>query len=121
MVHILALARAFFRRLKQSDVRSVIEVADWTPELASTALRYAQAYRELIDDLITHDVGLQDLHEALSLDSLLIRNTGGKDEVEEAVVILPTHPLRAAWFASYSQLLHEWEEQLLIAISANGS
>ncbi len=107
------LREAFFKRLKQSDVRAVIEAADWTPDLATAALRYAQAYRELIDDLISRGVDLSELRQALSLDTLLIRNTGGKDDVEEAVVVLPTHPLRAAWFASYTQLLHEWEEQLL--------
>ncbi len=103
----------FFKRLKQSDVRAVIEVADWTPDLATAALRYAQAYRELIDNLVSQGVDVSELRQALSLDTLLIRNMGGKDQVEEAVVVLPTHPLRAAWFASYTQLLHEWEEQLL--------
>src|SRR5207244_2972287 len=28
-----------------------------------------------------------------------------------ALVILPTHPLRVAWYASYSQLLRRWEAQ----------
>src|SRR5579859_421000 len=104
---------AFFKRLKQSDVRNVIEAVDWTSDLAASALRYAQAYRELIDDLISHRAEASELREALSIDSLLIRNTGNGESAEEAIVILPTHPLRAAWFASYAQLLHEWEKQLL--------
>ncbi len=104
---------AFFKRLKQSDVRAVIEAADWTPDLAAAALRYAQVYRELIDDLVSRGVDISELRQALSIDTLLIRNTGGGEQVEEAVVVLPTHPLRAAWFASYTQLLREWEKQLL--------
>ena len=104
---------AFFKRLKQSDVRAVIEAADWTPELATSGLRYAQSYHDLIDELVTCRVNVSELRQALSLDTLLIRNTRGKDQIEEAVVVLPTHPLRAAWFTSYTQLLHEWEEQLL--------
>ncbi len=103
----------FFKRLKQTDVRAVIEAADWTPDLAAAALRYAQAYRELIDDLVSRGADVSELREVLSIDTLLIRNTGGKEQVEEAVVVLPTHPLRAAWFASYTQLLREWEKQLL--------
>src|SRR6266566_4547261 len=103
----------FFKRLKQSEVRSVVEVVDWTPDLAASALRYAQVYRELIDELVSHRTDLSELREALSIDSLLIRNTGSGEQVEEAIVILPTHPLRAAWFASYTQLLREWEKQLL--------
>ncbi len=103
----------FFKRLRQADIRSIVEVADWTPELAAFALRYAQAYRELIDDLVSRKVDASEVREALSLDTLLIRNTGNGEQAEEAVVILPTHPLRAAWFASYTQLLQVWEKQLL--------
>ncbi len=103
----------FFKRLRQSDMRSVIEVADWTPELAATALRYAQVYHELIDNLVARHCGAAELREALSLDSLLIRHTGRGERAEEAVILLPTHPLRVAWFASYTQLLREWEKQLL--------
>lgn len=82
-------------------------------DLAIAALRYAQAYRELIDDLVSRGVEISELHQVLSIDTLLIRNTGGRDQVEEAVVVLPTHPLRTAWFASYTQLLSNWEKQLL--------
>src|SRR5579875_2706743 len=102
----------FFKRLKQSEVRAVVEVAEWTPELAAAALRYAQAYRELIDELVTRG-GATELRQALSIDTLLVRNARGKGQVEEALVILPTHPLRAAWYASYTQLLRVWEQQLL--------
>lgn len=102
----------FFKRLKQTEVRAVIEVVEWTPELAATALRYAQAYRELIDELVARG-RLTELHQALSIDTLLVRNARGKGQPEEALVVLPTHPLRAAWFASYTQLLRVWEQQLL--------
>ncbi|HEU5375358.1 MAG TPA: hypothetical protein VFV38_07970, partial [Ktedonobacteraceae bacterium] len=104
---------AFFKRLKQSDVRAVIEAVEWTPELATPALRYAQAYQELINDLVARKVALAELREALSVDTLLVRNTRNQNLVEEAVVVLPTHPLRAAWFASYTQLLRVWEDQIL--------
>ena len=103
----------FFKRLRQSDMRSVIEVADWTSELAAAALRYAQVYSELINSLVSLRCGAAELREALSLDSLLIRHTGRGETAEEAVILLPTHPLRVAWFASYTQLLREWEKQLL--------
>lgn len=105
---------AFFKRLRLAEnMRSLVEIANWTPELANSALRYAQAYRELIDDLVSRKVAVIEIREALSLDTLLIRNTGNGEQAEEAVVILPTHPLRAAWFASYTQLLQVWEKQLL--------
>lgn len=102
----------FFKRLKQTEVRAVIEVAEWTPDLASAALRYAQAYRELIGGLVARGES-DELRQALSIDTLLLRNARGKGRAEEALVVLPTHPLRTAWFASYTQLLRVWEQQLL--------
>jgi len=79
----------FFKRLKQSDIRAVIEAVDWTPDLAASALRYARVYRELIDELVSHNADVSELRDALSIDSLLIRNTGSGEQAEEAIVILP--------------------------------
>ena len=104
---------AFFVRLIRVQARSAIEAADWTPELAGAAQRYGQAYRELLDDLVANDADLVALREALSVDTLLVRIAAGGPAPEEALVILPTHPLRAAWFAGYTQLLRGWETQLL--------
>nr|BBH95966.1 hypothetical protein KTA_41650 [Thermogemmatispora argillosa] len=105
----------FFRRLRQSEARDVIEVADWSsgPELADAAVRYAQAYHELLQHLRESGADLHEIKQALSVDSLLIRFLDQQQQVEEALVILPTHPLRAAWFAGYTRLLASWEEQLL--------
>ena len=47
-------------------MRCIVESADWTPELAAAALRYAQAYRELIDDLcLVRGRGIGDTRGAL--------------------------------------------------------
>ena len=104
---------AFFKRLRQVTTRSVIEAADWTSELANTALRYAQVYRELVEELLTRKCSSSELLDALSVDSILIRVLGNGGNQEESVIVMPTHPLRAAWFASYTQLLRSWETQLL--------
>lgn len=104
----------FFSRLrKASHRRDVVEVAEWTSELIGAALRYAQAYRELIDDLQENQVDPHALREALSIDSILIRIAGRDNVNEEAIVTLPIHPLRVVWFINYAQLLQTWETQLL--------
>ncbi len=104
----------FFNRLrKATNRRDVIEVAEWTPELISAALRYAQAYRDLIDDLQENQVDPHALREALSIDSILVRIVGRDNTNEEAIVTLPIHPLRVVWFVNYTQLLQTWEKQLL--------
>lgn len=104
---------AFFNRLKKQSSRDTIETTDWTTELAGVALRYAQEYQKLLDGLIKSRCGRDEILEALAIDSLLVQVAGKGEAVEEAVVVLPTHPLRVAWMVSYTQLLRLWEEQLL--------
>lgn len=101
-------ARAtFFERLHKAAPRDTIEAADWTPELINAAMRHAQAYAALLE-ILPHER----LREALSLDTLVLR-LPGLSGTEQALVVLPTHPLRAAWFASHAALLRRWEERLL--------
>ncbi len=104
---------AFFNRLRKMPLRDLVETADWSPELAGAALRYAQGYRELIDALVTRGCTREEMLDALSVDSLLVKVTGRGNRQEEAIVILPTHPIRIAWLANYTQLLRIWEAKLL--------
>ncbi len=107
------MRETFFNRLKKQPLRDTIETAEWTPELANVALRYAQSYRELLDELIRNRCERDEMREALSVDSLLVQVAGKGNTQEEAIVTLPTHPLRVAWFAGYTQLLRNWEDRLL--------
>ncbi len=104
---------AFFNRLRKMPLRDLVETADWTPELAGAALRYAQGYRELLDALVARRCNRDEMLDALSVDSLLVKVTGRGNTQEEAVVILPTHPIRVAWLANHTQLLRIWETKLL--------
>ena len=103
----------FFGRLKKTPSRDLIEAAEWTSELAGAALRYAQSYRELLDTLVSNGCDRAEILDALSVDTLLIQTAGKGNTQEEALVILPTHPFRVAWFANYTQLLRNWEAQLI--------
>lgn len=111
----------FFRHLRQSHPRHLIEVAKWRPELVGMAIKYVQSYQGLIQLLLQKteqtpkdqlDVANQELREAMSLDTLLVRVRDGAHQVEKALVVLPTHPLRVAWLIGYTQLLKSWEDQL---------
>ncbi|QBD82559.1 ATP-binding protein [Ktedonosporobacter rubrisoli] len=112
---------ALFRSIRQSDPRHFIEVVQWKPEITSAAVRYVQSYQALLQALlqkVSRDGERQaerwaEMREAMSLDTLLIRVRDGAQKIEEALVILPTHPLRIAWLVGYTQLLSNWEEQLL--------
>ena len=111
----------FFRHLRQSNPRHLIEVVKWTPEFVGMAIKYVQSYQGLIQLLLQKteqtpkdqlDEANQELREAMSLDTLMVGVRDGARQVEEALVVLPTHPLRVAWLVGYTQLLKSWEEQL---------
>jgi DNA phosphorothioation-dependent restriction protein DptH len=103
----------FFSRLRKSPSRDLVETADWTKELAESALRYANSYRDLLDALVPKGADQAEILDALSCDTFLVRMEGRGHLPEEALVILPTHPFRVAWLANYTQLLRNWEMQVL--------
>jgi len=104
----------FLDRLRRAHPRDVVEVADWNDDLCGAALRYAQAYTELLDQLRQSPSARAELGEALSIDSLRVSIAGATADADElAIVTLPTHPLRAAWMAGYTQLLRVWEDRVL--------
>ncbi len=104
---------SFFGRLRKSSGRDLIETADWAPEFAGASLRYAQSYQSLLDALVSGDGDRQEILDVLSLDTLLVRIGENDTHQEEALVILPTHPFRVAWLASYTQLMQNWQDRLL--------
>jgi hypothetical protein len=108
----LTRRRDLFRLLRRQGHRGFVETADWDAELSKRARGYAAAYRELVTQSEERDR----LRMALRIDTLHLRieRTEGTDE---AVLILPTHPLRVLWYAAYADLLRMWEEELLKAAS----
>ena len=93
--------------------RHLVAVAAWDHERARRVERYAHAYSELLASLANAPELQDELMVALSIDTLLIvtpRRGGG---IEEALVTLPTHPLRMLWYVAYQQLLAQWESNLL--------
>jgi hypothetical protein len=99
--------KIFFDRLRHADRRDIVEVAEWTEEIRRTTVRYAQAYRALLEASSGDE-----LRAILTCDTLQISFVG-RHGTEDALLILPTHPLRAAWCAAHAVLLRSWEEQVL--------
>lgn len=102
----------FFINLTRAHPRDTLEVADWTTELAGFALRYGRAYARLLDDLVQSDAPREEIADALGFDTLLVQ-LDEQNGSSESLITLPTHPLRAAWLASYAQLLREWENSII--------
>jgi len=106
------LREQLFKQLKGAEPRHLVAVARWDIELVRRVGAYARAYNELVEALSSEPSLRDDLQVALSVDTLLIVTPKRGGGVEEAVVTLPTHPLRMLWYVAYQQLLSQWETNL---------
>jgi DNA phosphorothioation-dependent restriction protein DptH len=84
---------------------------------ADLASDYAEAYLELLADLSRRaeatsksdsQRAFADLRKVLALDSVLLAIVDHRGPRREAVLVAPTHPLRALWFATWAKLGARW-------------
>lgn len=100
----------------------VCQAADLA-ELDKEALAYAQTYHQWITSLLrTAEIGsgvdqqraLTELRAALTLDSVELSLINHRGKQKEAVLIGPTHPLRALWLVSWARLARYWAQQVAL-------
>jgi len=84
---------------------------------AGLASDYAEAYLELLADLSRRaeataksdsQLAFADLRKVLVLDSVLLAIVDHRGRRRDAVLVAPTHPLRALWFATWAKLGAQW-------------
>jgi DNA phosphorothioation-dependent restriction protein DptH len=84
---------------------------------AGLASDYAEAYLELLADLTRRaeataksdsQRAFADLRKVLALDSVLLAIVDHRGRRRDAVLVAPTHPLRALWFATWAKLGARW-------------
>lgn len=84
---------------------------------AELASDYAEAYLELLSDLSRRaeassktdsQRALSDLRKVLALDSVLLAIADHRGRRRDAVLVAPTHPLRALWCATWAKLGAQW-------------
>jgi hypothetical protein len=84
-------------------------------------LAYAEAYLDLIRNLIRQaettsgaerQQHLQALRNVLAVDSIHVILTDFRGRHREAVLVSPTHPLRALWLSSWVALGKDWIEKI---------
>lgn len=98
----LKKARAeFLAALTATPQRDTIESAEWTDDLRALVGAYAASYKRALE------LPGQQLADLLRMDtvSLSVRRS---NQVIQAVIVLPTHPLRASWVALHDKILREW-------------
>lgn len=112
--------RHLFNRFRDKDPAGVVEVFDLR-EFKTQILEYVEAYQAMFEELRTKlaaaktDGQINNLlnaaHTLSRIDTLHL-TVGSTDEVDEAVMLAPTHPLRMLWVLQYQQLLFGWAAKL---------
>ncbi|CAJ61291.1 MULTISPECIES: ATP-binding protein [Frankia] len=103
--------REFFEAVRGQSGRGLVEVADFDDELTALANRYTATYSRILQR--RDGASLADLHALTALDTLRLRVVlGRRNTPVDALVVLPTHPLRVAWYAAYYAELESWRRQL---------
>ena len=92
--------------LAAGSPRDTIESARWTERLREAAKTYSASFRRALDN--AEGDPLRDLLLVDSL-SLSVRRS---NHTIDAVVLLPIHPLRLMWVATFDELLRGWADQV---------
>lgn len=94
----------------------ILQAIDMVP-LWEPCLEYAEAYRDLLRDLetkLSQSRGSDQqkvillLRNLLLLDTIHITLTDFRGRTREALLVGPTHPLRALWFSAWAQVAQWW-------------
>lgn len=96
----------FLTALAATPYRDTIEATAWEGGLRDLAAAYAASYKRALEQ-----PSGQHLESLLQMDTLRL-DVLRSNAVVSAVVVLPTHPLRAAWSATHDRVLRDWARQL---------
>lgn len=109
-----------FAQFQQKDANGVVEVFDLR-DFKEAILAYVDAYTKMLDELANKLAAaksdgqvnnlLNAAHTLNRIDTLHL-SIGTTDEVDEAVLLAPTHPLRLLWVLQYQQLVFAWSAKL---------
>lgn len=110
---------AFFAAVLQGDQRLIMQASDLL-RLQEPAQNYAAAYLAWIDAVLARSSStdatvarqaMDELRYALTIDSVALILEDYQGRRRDAVLLGPTHPLRANWHVAWSHLGQTWMEQ----------
>jgi hypothetical protein len=105
----------YFSAIRVGDKNLISQAVEFT-KLKDVCYEYAAAYRELLVDLCrkvekgggSDWQSLNDLKKVLLVDTVRVAIADLRGTTREAVLVGPTHPLRALWLATWSQIAQCW-------------
>lgn len=114
----LRARQSFFRSVRKQETRGLIETVDVNDEFVARARAYARAYLAVLRAVTGSAEGrppeseeVRVIREVTQVDTLHIEYTGLGQETD-AMVVLPTHPLRVYWYLAHAELLQHFESCL---------
>ena len=120
MASFLATREELFTAIQKNSTEITMQGFSFRDAEKET-LAYAEAYLDLLKNLIRQaettsgterQQHLQGLRNALTIDSIHVILTDFRGRHREAVLVSPTHPLRAVWLSSWVTLGMDWIKQL---------
>jgi hypothetical protein len=114
----LAARQDWFAAVRASASELVTQAANFR-SLRPLAVRYAEAYQQLIGALLQRvevsdspqsKTALGDLWRMLTLDTVTVAVIDHRGRRREAALVAPTHPLRVLWFAAWAETGSQWLE-----------
>jgi hypothetical protein len=113
-------ARAHYFSALRAGARELVTQAADLRGLRPVIVAYAEAYEALVAHLLTQAESaseaetrraLRALRTVLGLDTITLDILNHKGARREAVLIAPTHPLRALWLTTWAEVAEVWLQQ----------
>ncbi|MCD2514724.1 hypothetical protein LQ564_00170 [Massilia sp. G4R7] len=120
MASFLAAREEFFAAVRKNTAELIMQGLSFR-DSEKECLAYAESYLDLVRNLIrqaettsgaARQQHLQALKNVLAVDSIHVILTDFRGRHREAVLVSPTHPLRALWLSSWVTLGKEWIEKI---------
>jgi len=120
MVSFLSARNEFFAAVHKDTAELIMQGLSFR-DFEKECFAYAEAYLDLIKHLTRQaettsgaerQQHLQSLRNVLSIDSIHVILTDFRGKHREAVLVSPTHPLRALWLSSWVTLGKDWIEKI---------
>jgi DNA phosphorothioation-dependent restriction protein DptH len=112
--------KALFEKFQAKEPNGVVEVFDLR-EFKAEITTYAQFYVAVLEEICTKlksattDGQINNIlsasHKISRLDTIHLK-LGDSNQVDEVVLLAPTHPIKMLWVLQYQQLLFSWSEKL---------
>jgi len=120
MASFLAAREELFATVRKGTAELIMQGLSFR-DTEKECLAYADAYLDLVRNLIRQaettsgaerQQHLQALRNVLAVDSIHVILTDFRGRHREAVLVSPTHPLRALWLSSWVALGKDWIEKI---------